>query len=259
MREEISLLQVFISATLGFGNLIMYVILLVLFPKSLVYRVFYLTNWGLWANTLYLLVVAICDIIFFIKKNKDIFSEKINCFFRNCYSLVSFTFSYSIFLLYWVILACGGFSEPNGGEKKFLDQISFRNIYVHGLISVFVLIDLFTSEHEKKEITITYALINTGVYYCYCTVALCATYCSENHKQRPYAFLESPLYILIPIGIGFNIVIVGFYCLQVFLTRFSGIITKKKTQSDSNASQEEEMTSASAKTISEASSIPEIK
>ena len=218
MRESIDVVRLILSLILGIANTALCIAVIVTHASPLNPFVF-LTNWGLWSNSFYLLVVMICDTIFFFKKDPQDFFEKINNFFRNSYSLVSFPLSYTIFLLYWVLLFSGGFSRPDGkeGGKSGLNSINFLNIYMHGLITVFLLIDLFVANHEVKKITWKYIAICSGVYWCYAVVALIWTFV---FNLPPYAFLAKvPIWMLILLGIVFNLVLIGFYVIHIQLLK----------------------------------------
>ena len=96
MRTSISTLQLFTSIFLGTLNTIAAIYVTSLLKFNVI---FFITMWAYYANSLYLLIVMICDISFYCKSTK---LEHINTFFRNKYSIISMPYSYFVSFAFWL-------------------------------------------------------------------------------------------------------------------------------------------------------------
>ena len=219
MRTSISTFQLFISVFIGIVNTIaaIYVSSILKFKV-----VFFITMWAYYANSLYLLIVMICDISFYLKLTK---LEDINNFFRNKYSIISMPYSYFVTFAFWLLVCFG----PHVMTIQPSFWFKVLAIYLHGINTLFVIIDLKTAEHYKVNFSSKHIKSLLKVCLCYALVLLFSRYVI---KFNPYPFMNLfGLPILLLIGVGMFGIIVMCYCVHVYLTRnFKKEMIKVKSQ-----------------------------
>lgn len=196
-----------IYAIYGFNSII-YILFLINFQFV---HLYFLTTWTYWMNSIYLFLVLVCDISLFAT-NSDRF-EKMNSFLRNSYCIVSMSFSYAVVILFWSLSFLGeSFMRL---PKNTLETIF--NYYLHGGNTIFVIIDLFLSEHKKCEFTYKYILIISGIYWFYFAVAAFAKYVNNF---SPYTFMENATFgQLVVASIIMYIIVFNAYQIHLFFIK----------------------------------------
>ena len=144
-------------------------------------RLLFLTWWSLYLNSLFLIVILICDSILFFTKKK--FLEKLNFFFRNFYSSISITFSYFVTIIYWTLIYIGSGFKTGGNN---LNDV-LHNIYIHFLVSLFLTIDIFMAERNKKNFNLIEFLIIYSILIIYMIFYLIRKY---EFNQSVYPFMN---------------------------------------------------------------------
>lgn len=207
MRRDIKPYQFWVSIIIGFFNTIFFLLFLLKFETK---HFFFLTMWTYWLNSIYLLVVCICDISLCCFKSTRL--EKINDFFRNDYSLVSFPFSYAVTFLFWFLVCLGN----NVMNFDFVMSKMIARIYLHGINTGFLLLDLFISEHKKKEFDWNVFTAISTIFWVYCTDVCIGKYWLNI---MPYRFVENinSIFLLFSIGILFYLVVLIAYQFHLYL------------------------------------------
>ena len=171
-------------------------------------RLLFLTWWSLYLNSIFLIMILICDsILFFTKKT---FLEKINFFFRNYYSSISISFSYFVTIIYWTLIYVGSGFQTGG---KNLNDV-LHNIYIHLLVSIFLTIDVFMAKREKKEFnSIEFSIIYLILIF-YMIFYLVGKF---EYNQNVYSFTNEMTKLkLIIYFIIFSVVIFFSYEIYIF-------------------------------------------
>ena len=146
--------------------------------------------------------------------------ENFNSFIRNSYSIIAYSYCYSITIEFWLILFCGlAFGKnPFAGKKVVTRAIFLEALYLHLGITIVMVIDLILNERkiEKNKNNKILLVINL-IYFCYSIVVLCANYV---FFMPAYPFMENAgagLMILIFV-ISFVLINSCFY-IHLFLVR----------------------------------------
>lgn len=191
-----------------------YVIITIINITNLVLCIFYfvnskrcyafLTMWTLLMNSVYLLLNTISDTYLFFTSKQTL--EGLHDFSRNKMAPVVNSYSYMVFISFWG-MACMG----NKVMRLPTDAIGLlSNIYLHALITVFVIIDIYFSDHQKLKFSwITFAIL-TGIFALY---SIDVVICLFVLNFSPYPFMENSAFWVVCIcGVGlFLIVILGYF------------------------------------------------
>ena len=170
----------------------------------------YLTVLTLDFNSIYLLLTFICDISFFICKSTAL--EKLNTFLRDKYCHVFNPASYLVTILFWSLAVVGGM----GNIFYNVDFIIF-NIYAHLLITIFVIIDIFFSEHQKHIFSWKYLGMIFGYVFSYGIFCAILTLKFDN---PPYPFLENmSIWDILGCYAIFAIICLLCYLLHIFIIK----------------------------------------
>ena len=141
---------------------------------------FFLTIWSFWSNTFYIITITIID-IFLYCGNKKV--EKYNNFIRNDFVRIIFPFSVSTVIIYWELVLLG--DKFQGIGHSVLEIC--KSFFMHGLVLLFMLFDLFTSHHLNKKnnykIDITIISIIMALHFGLVVIS------KEFLKVHPYDFL----------------------------------------------------------------------
>ena len=133
------------------------------------------TLWSFYLSTLYLYGIFISDTNLFLFKSTSL--EKFNLFIRNKFSVIAYSFCYTITIEFWLILFTGitfgknPFSEGKNVSKESL----FDALYLHLGIFIIIVIDLFCTKRKLVENQILLFIINF-IFCCYCVVVLWTNY-----------------------------------------------------------------------------------
>ncbi len=124
---------------------------------------------------------------------------------RNKFSIVVNTVSILVFFLYWSLKFSGGMRDLEG----VLDTI--KTIYLHLVITLFVIIDLFSANHDRHRFSLRFLAFETIYFLLYLADAGVATFV---YNDPPYPFMETLNYT------GLATYTVSFYLVLVFCYYF---------------------------------------
>lgn len=141
---------------------------------------FFLTIWSFWSNTFYIIVITIIDLFLYCGNKK---AEKYNNFIRNDLVRIIFPFSISTVIIYWELVLLG--DKFQGIGHSVLEIC--KSFFMHGLVLLFMIFDLFTSQHLNKKnnykIDITIISIIMALHFGLVVIS------KEYLKVHPYDFL----------------------------------------------------------------------
>ena len=179
----------------------------------------YLTSWTLLMNSTYLLINLIADTFFFFSKKSTL--EFLHIFSREKIAPVVNSFTYMVFISFW------GMASMGSSVMKFpLDFASIlKNIYQHGLITVFVMLDVFLYEHKKSKFELINIALLFIIFILYGTSAAISIY---EFDFFPYPFMEGASFPRLCIygGILFLFVILGYF-IHIGLNKLKYKLTKE--------------------------------
>lgn len=228
MREvsPLQLITILIVTLINFGFFILSCIL----GGALLF--IFLTSLAHWSNTVYLCVVCICDIsVFFFKSDK---LEKVNEFMRNTYSIFSFTFEYTVTVLYWMLVLLGDSFMTFYTENALM--LSFF-IYLHGIITLFLLFDLVLFNHQKITWSNSHVMILSGLYLIYFIIVSISKF---GYGINPYPFLvNASVGQLIVCIVAFYIIVVNSYQSHIWFLKIKNDIQMKSISNYNNESKVE--------------------
>lgn len=187
---------------------------------------YFLTFWQLWANTLYIFMITLCDCVLFFFNTPCL--EKVNSFFRNIFSRYCFTFSYAVAFLYWSLLSLGpSFLHARPGLLPYV-----FHLYCHGGNTLILLLDFYMNEYKNLPYSFTEMFIISVIFWFYGIVVCYAKY---YDGINPYAFMEkAEIRQLIVAGIMFYIIVLNSYQAHLLLLR-------KKANSKERSKEETKM------------------
>lgn len=106
--------------------------------------IFFITLWSFWSNTFYIISITIIDIFIYKEKCK---CERFNNLIRNDFLRIFFPFSVGTVIIYWELFLLGN----NYIDVSYTVLDITKNFFMHGLVLIFVLFDVFTSYHINKN------------------------------------------------------------------------------------------------------------
>ena len=189
-------------------NIILSLILIAVFIYALItynplWRAFYfLASWSYVMNIFYILSITIIDIFYIIK---NILLEQYNNFIRNYFIRICIPFSIASVFVYWELILLGSNFEKIGDDAYDYSV----NIFLNGIVLVFLFFDMFTSHHVYKHNRINDVIIltiNIIIYY----LLLCLGKYLEFFE--PYDFMmRSDVRQIIGVGIIVYILVLNGY------------------------------------------------
>ena len=196
----------------------------ILFAKKHLF--FFLTFWSFWMNLLYLIIICITE--FYIFFFQDYRYEKINNFFKNFYSRISFTFSYSITLLYWILYFLGNnFLIVREGFIPYC-----FHIYMHGIYTLILLIELFINNHDYNPSNSKDYFIISLIFFLYIINASFAKYFFDF---CPYAFMEKASFgQLIISSLIMYMIVLNCYQIHILLLKVKNEKINRKNREEIN-------------------------
>ena len=163
----------------------------------------FLTAWTLLMNSIYLFINLIADAFFFFTA-QDKF-DYIHEFSREKIAPVVNSFTYMVFISFW------GMSLMGEKVMKFPTDFTsiIKNIYLHGLITVFVILDVFFYEHKIAKFDLKNLVFISIVFFLYGTAATISIYAI---KFVPYPFMVGQPFLKLCLygGFLFLFVILGY-------------------------------------------------
>ena len=177
----------------------------------------YMTVWNYNLCSVYIILITICDMLFFFnKKNLEFF----NYILREIISPVVSTNTYLVSITFWfVIKLMEEIKDKNKPEHSFTN---IKNLYVHLVISILISIDtIFTEKNEYifNKMHYLYEILFITVYGLFIFIRF--LFSDKTDEDYVYDFfkkislLNSPLYI-----IGACTLVFLCYYLYIFLMKF---------------------------------------
>ena len=207
MRNSITTTQLVTSLSIGIINTSIAVYQFFTMGN---FAIFFITMWAYYANSIYLFVVMNCDIAYYFSYNK---LEALNYSFRRYFSVISMTYSYYVTLSFWVLVCFGN----NVMTMKPSLAFKILSVYLHGINTLFVIVDLKVAEHYKVHFSYNHILELLTVFLCYASLLLVARYIIHFN---PYPFMTL---VNLPVLIVIGVIMFGFivlcYLFHLFLLR----------------------------------------
>ena len=189
-------------------NLILSLILIAVFIYAILtynplWRVFYfLASWSYIMNIFYVLSITTIDILYMVY-NK--LFEQYNNFIRNYFIRICIPFSITSVFVYWELILLGSNFEKIGDDAYDYSA----NIFLNGIVLVFLFFDMFTSCHVYKHNRINDVIILTIIIMFY-YLLLCLGKYLEFFE--PYDFMmRSDVRQIIGVGIIVYLLVLNGY------------------------------------------------
>ena len=191
----------------------------------------YLTYLSYYANSIFLLLCLLCDILLYIKnsseeeinyhliddKNEITYAnitwvEKLNNWNRNKYGVISNTFSFFVSISFWILFFMGeDYIKVSNTFYGFLSTIN-----LHLIISLLVIIDIFISK-RKHKFSWDYFGIISFLFLIYCVITGIDKY---FFNINPYAFMNGSFLFLILYSLVSLLILYACYLFYLFLINY---------------------------------------
>ena len=205
LRDKINLNQYIITFLISSFNIISFFYFLFQFEE--IDRFILLTWWNFYLSSIFFIIILICDTNLFLFKSKRL--EYINCFFRNDFYPVILIYSIFVSLIFWGII------NPLSGYKQMGEDFYtiFRNYNVHGLIVIFLLIDMYFADRDKYSYNNNDVFMLLGIITCY---SLLTIIMRKYFNIIMYNFLEKISFsLMLYVGLIFYFLLFGFYYVYI--------------------------------------------
>ena len=110
------------------------------------FQFFFLTLWSFYLNSFSLLATLICDINLYVRKSSSL--ERLYHFIHHRFFPISTSLSISVTVLFWLFTFLG----PHFMRRATTFKEQILNIYLHGMQTLLVLIDMFISTNEQPKV-----------------------------------------------------------------------------------------------------------
>ena len=173
------------------------------------------TLWSFFLSTIYLTSIFISDANIYFFKSFTL--EKYNSFMRNYFSVIAYSYCYTITIEFWLILFIGlAFGKNPFAEKSITKGILFDTLYLHLGITIILIFDLICTRRKYVKSNALSLIINF-IFFWYCVVVLYTNY--VNFKPA-YPFMKDAGVILMVIVFIISLVLINLsYYLQLFLVK----------------------------------------
>ena len=172
------------------------------------------TLWSFYLSSIYLISILILDSNLFLFKSS--YLEKYNSFIRNYFSVIAYSYCYTITIEFWPILFFGlalG-SNPFSEKKSYSNKVIFDTLYLHLVITIMMLFDLFCTKRKIVKNKTLPVIINF-IFFWYCVVVLCTNYI---YFRPAYPFMKDAGVLLMVATFIISLALVNFsYYLHLFL------------------------------------------
>lgn len=197
----------------------------------------YLTKLSFYANSIYLLICLYCDIkIYYHNKNSnidiealhyslmletttpgnennyDIFAEKLNDWNRNKFGVICNTFSYFITIIFWILFSMGS----NYMKIGIGFWAAFDSIYLHLIITIIVIIDVFSTHRKKLVFSWSYYGIIAGLFICYSIYS----YVDKRINLKTNTYMNRSVFFLAFLVLLSLILLLFCYLNHIYLIRY---------------------------------------
>ena len=174
------------------------------------------TLWSFLLSTIYVTSIFISDANIYIFKSDSL--EKYNSFMRNYFSVIAYSYCYTITIEFWIILFIGlAFGKnPFSDKKNIPKSFVFDSFYLHLGISIIMMYDLICIKRKYVKSN-TLSLIINFIFFWYCVVVLCTNYI---YFMPAYPFMKNAGVILMVIVFVASLALVNLsYYLHLYLVK----------------------------------------
>ena len=176
---------------------------------------FFLTFWSFWLNEFYLTTLTICDILTYFSKS-TLISIVLEKYLRNDFLRIIFPFSFTIVILFWLLVLLGDeFQSVSGINDLLID------ILLHGIIFIFIIIDMFLYTHVYQPKIFLDIIIITAIYIFYIIILGIGKYAINFDTYdfmlycRPNHLVAVCIMIYLVVLDGYAIYhLIGYYCFD---------------------------------------------
>ena len=130
--------------------------------------------------------------------------------------MIAYSYCYTITIEFWLILFFGlalG-SNPFSEEKSYSNKVIFDTLYLHLVITIMMLFDLFCTKRKIVKNKTLPVIINF-IFFWYCVVVLCTNYI---YFRPAYPFMKDAGVLLMVATFIISLALVNIsYYLHLFL------------------------------------------
>jgi len=205
LRDKITSNQFFITFLMSSFNTISFFYFL--FQIEEIKRFLFLTWWNFYITSIFFIAILICDTNLFIFKSKRF--EHINYYFRNHFYPIILVYGIFICIIFWGVI------NPLSEYKQMGEDFYtiFRNCNVHGLIVIFLLIDMYFAERDKYSYNNNDVFMLFGIitFYSILTIIM-----RKYFNIIIYNFLEKISFtIMLYLDLIFYLILFSFYYIYI--------------------------------------------
>ena len=194
----------------------------------------FLTYLSYCANSIFLFFCLLCDIFLYLNSDKNSFEsetdyklieadeendkqsfwfERLNDWNRNTYSLICNPFSIFVTISFWILYFLGeSYIKVSPGFYPMS-----RTFYLHLVITILIIIDIFVSKRKKITIFKYYDIVSE-LFLLYCLAIIIMKF---KYNILPYAFLNSGIIFLLFYMIISFILLHLCYYINIWLVNLS--------------------------------------
>ena len=205
LRDKITPNQYFITFLMSSFNTISFFYFL--FQIEEIKRFLFLTWWNFYITSIFFIAILICDTNLFIFKSKRF--EHINYYFRNHFYPIILVYGIFICIIFWGVI------NPLSEYKQMGEDFYtiFRNCNVHGLIVIFLLIDMYFAERDKYSYNNNDVFMLFGIitFYSILTIIM-----RKYFNIIIYNFLEKISFtLMLYLDLIFYLILFSFYYIYI--------------------------------------------
>ena len=201
---------------LALNTIFLFVLISVLIIAAIKYKrrwrfFFFISSWSYIMTLYYLASVVIIDFsTLFYNNSLYIY----NNFIRNIFIKICVPFNISSVFIYWELVLLGNNFQKN--EKDIYDII--KNIFINGIILLFLLFDMFTSVHFYKYNRLCDIFVLTVIMFAYYILVSLGKYLNA---YEPYNFmLKSDVRQMVAVGIICYLILLNGYIVYDLLAYY---------------------------------------
>jgi hypothetical protein len=205
LRDKITINQYFITFLMSSFNTIS--LFYFLFQIEEIKRFIFLTWWNFYITSIFFIAILICDTNLFIFKSKRF--EHINYYFRNHFYPIILVYGIFICIIFWGVI------NPLSEYKQMGEDFYtiFRNCNVHGLIVIFLLIDMYFAERDKYSYNNNDVFMLFGIFTCYSILTIIMR---KYFNIIVYNFLEKISFsLMLYVDLLFYLILFSFYYIYI--------------------------------------------
>ena len=187
----------------------------------------HITRWSYYLNSIFTTICLSCDIILYMskkseieddyelinQKNNECFIITLNDWNRNKFSPICNSLSYFVLIGFWIIYLIGdNLLLVHKSVKSW-----FNSIYFHLIITIIIVIDLFSSNRKPHIFNQNYLLIITSIYATYCGIITVEKY---YFGRNAYIFMKnaSGIFLGFCAFLGMILIILSYF-IHIYLIK----------------------------------------